>query len=171
MVSPSACRMGLVSTTRRKIGTFFSRRSALGSQRSFSAVDVFLSSSFPPPVKKDPFACTFRRPFRPLFSIKRWQSSTAAVSYDSDSDGGDDLEIRSKGFAAAQELRTTEKLSRQEAWMINLGRDNDNEWLTGPREEEWFTGVHPLDCPGTYQVSFSRCMFVTRRLFFDQIDP
>jgi hypothetical protein len=35
------------------------------------------------------------------------------------------------------------------AWMINLGRKNhDNEWLTGPRGREWFTGVHPRECPG-----------------------
>jgi hypothetical protein len=36
------------------------------------------------------------------------------------------------------------------AWMVNLGRNNDNEWLTGPRGQEWFTGTHPLECPGMY---------------------
>lgn len=36
------------------------------------------------------------------------------------------------------------------AWMINLGRNDDNEWLTGPRGREWFTGVHPRECPGMF---------------------
>ena len=38
----------------------------------------------------------------------------------------------------------------QEEWNVNLGRNNDNEWLTGPRDCDWFTGVHPKDCPGKY---------------------
>ena len=37
--------------------------------------------------------------------------------------------------------------SVQEAWMVNLGR-GDDEWLTGPRGGEWFTGVAPDVCPG-----------------------
>ena len=32
--------------------------------------------------------------------------------------------------------------------MINLGRNGDNEWLTGDRPMDWYTGLHPLDCPG-----------------------
>jgi len=32
--------------------------------------------------------------------------------------------------------------------MINLGRNGDNEWLTGDRPIDWYTGMHPLDCPG-----------------------
>lgn len=40
-------------------------------------------------------------------------------------------------------------LSHEEAWMINLGRDDNNTWLTGPRDsDEWFTGKQPSICPG-----------------------
>ncbi|KAL7479203.1 hypothetical protein ACHAW6_004944 [Cyclotella cf. meneghiniana] len=35
----------------------------------------------------------------------------------------------------------------QEAWMVNLGR-GDDEWLTGPRGRDWFTGKAPDVCPG-----------------------
>mmetsp|Transcript_18508 Transcript_18508/g.37290 ORF Transcript_18508/g.37290 Transcript_18508/m.37290 type:complete len:947 (-) Transcript_18508:3117-5957(-) len=37
--------------------------------------------------------------------------------------------------------------TRQEAWMVNLNR-GDNEWLTGPRSKEWYTGKSPKHCPG-----------------------
>jgi len=37
--------------------------------------------------------------------------------------------------------------TRKEAWMVNLDR-GDNEWLTGPRSNEWYTGKSPLHCPG-----------------------
>ena len=39
--------------------------------------------------------------------------------------------------------------SHQEAWMVNLGR-GDNEWLDGPRGSAWFTGLEPSVCPGKY---------------------
>ena len=45
------------------------------------------------------------------------------------------------------------KTSHQEAWMINLGRANDNEWLTGPRSEDWYTGLPPSKCPGKLNTS------------------
>lgn len=52
----------------------------------------------------------------------------------------------SQGHAAA--AATTAK-SHAEAWMINLARnDQDNAWLTGPRPDAWWTGVHPRDCAG-----------------------
>lgn len=52
----------------------------------------------------------------------------------------------SQGHAAA--VTTTAK-SHAEAWMINLARnDHDNAWLTGPRPDAWWTGVHPRDCAG-----------------------
>ena len=44
-------------------------------------------------------------------------------------------------------------LAQQEAWMINLGRDDNDQWLTGPRDpNEWFTGVQPSECPGVEKV-------------------
>lgn len=161
MLSPSACRMGLATTSRRKIGTEIFNRSSLGSShRSLSTLKSAFSSS---PSSSSPLASFLifkkrdyswvpRRLSRPFLSTtnNRWKS-TAAAAYDSDSDGNDDdLDTRSKRFATAAQLRTTSgKLSHEEAWMINLGRGNDDEWLTGPREEDWFTGIHPRVCPGT----------------------
>jgi hypothetical protein len=53
-----------------------------------------------------------------------------------------------KGHAAAAEVRAAQGSSHEEAWMINLGRNGDNEWLTGTRTEDWFTGLSPRRCPG-----------------------
>jgi 5-histidylcysteine sulfoxide synthase len=37
----------------------------------------------------------------------------------------------------------------EEAWMINLGRDGNDEWLLKQRDpDEWFTGLKPEICPG-----------------------
>jgi len=39
--------------------------------------------------------------------------------------------------------------SRKDSWMVNLTGEDD-QWLTGPRLQEWFTGVSPnQQCPGT----------------------
>ena len=39
--------------------------------------------------------------------------------------------------------------TRQESWMVNLNRGDDNTWLTGPRtDNEWYTGKSPKHCPG-----------------------
>jgi hypothetical protein len=43
----------------------------------------------------------------------------------------------------ADQVPTTE----QADWRVNLHRESD-VWLHGPRESEWFTGVHPSECPG-----------------------
>ena len=67
--------------------------------------------------------------------------STAAAVVDDDSDNG--LNGHSTG-----ETRASINRSHEEGWMINLGRGNDNEWLTGPRPQEWFTGLPPSMCPG-----------------------
>lgn len=53
-----------------------------------------------------------------------------------------------EGHSAAAEATSNMQKSNEEAWMINLGRGNNNEWLTGPRPEEWFTGLAPSECPG-----------------------
>jgi 5-histidylcysteine sulfoxide synthase/putative 4-mercaptohistidine N1-methyltranferase len=40
-------------------------------------------------------------------------------------------------------------LSQEETWRVNVGRADNNEWLTGPRDpDEWFTGKQPKICPG-----------------------
>ena len=71
------------------------------------------------------------------------------------------LGLRSKSSGAAfraqydDELETAmngtrgqEERSVHESWMMNLGRSGDEEWLTGPRGGDWFTGVAPDVCPG-----------------------
>ena len=86
---------------------------------------------------------------------RRWKSTAAAFVDDSDSDPEDTIfDSRSKGFSDAAKMRALRSAgevasSHEEAWMINLGRGEDNAWLTGPREDSWWTGVHPRDCPGT----------------------
>lgn len=165
MISPSACRMGLVTTSRRKIGTALAGPTSLGRRRAL------LTSNTPSKLSSSSLAGALEKEvWTPLrlrggsnnrwssVPHRRWKSSRVAAVYDSetdsdhDGDHDDDLEVRTKGLAAAAQLRaTTDKLSHEEAWMINLGRGSDNEWLTGPREEDWFTGVHPRDCPGKLQ--------------------
>ena len=74
----------------------------------------------------------------------RNKSSVALMEED---DHEQELEhILLQGHAAASEASPK---SHAEAWMINLGRNRDNEWLTGSRPDAWWTGVHPRTCPGT----------------------
>ena len=42
------------------------------------------------------------------------------------------------------------QFSPDSAWKRNLGRRNDDAWLTGPRLANWYTGVHPSQCPGKF---------------------
>lgn len=65
------------------------------------------------------------------FSTRDQSTAAAVVDYEDD-------------FVQSSEGRK----SHQEAWGVNLGRFSDNDWLTGPRDKEWFTGVAPADCPG-----------------------
>lgn len=144
MMSNSAARIG-----RNSVSWSLTGKSLIGSRRAL------LTSSKPSPAallgggEKDiwtPLRLRGSAKWNP--PLRRWKSSRVATAYDEFDSDGDDLEVRTKGLAAAAELRATEKLSHEEAWMINLGRGTDNEWLTGPREDEWFTGRHPRDCPG-----------------------
>eukprot|EP00977_Amphora_coffeiformis_P006171 scaffold1328_cov162-Amphora_coffeaeformis.AAC.34 len=66
----------------------------------------------------------------------------------------------SQGHPAAEAVAK----SYVEAWMINIGRNNDNAWLTGDREDKWWTGIHPRQCPGTYFVAVVAILCVRRRL-------
>ena len=74
----------------------------------------------------------------------RWKSTMASYA---DSDSDEENEI-----VSATTTRSTVgegSLSHEEAWMVNLGRADNNEWLTGPRDpDEWFTGKQPKICPG-----------------------
>jgi hypothetical protein len=79
-------------------------------------------------------------------SVSRHNSTAAALVDDYE----DDLPLVDPtiGHAAAVKARASKETSHEEAWMVNLGRGNDNEWLTGPRPVEWFTGLEPTKCPG-----------------------
>jgi hypothetical protein len=80
-------------------------------------------------------------------TVSRNKSTAAALA----DDGYDDfLKDHSSGHASAAAMKARGSLgkSHEEAWMINLGRENENEWLLGPRPQEWFTGLPPSKCPG-----------------------
>lgn len=64
----------------------------------------------------------------------------------------------------------------EDEWKANLGRNGDNEWLTGPRDEaKWYTGVKPSDCPGFEKgvlrsLPFPNLSAVTRQSAKDYLD-
>ena len=170
-MSISACRMGLVSTTNRKLGAPATLKSAVGRVRRPFVTAKPGSSSKPAAAPSSVLPAEMEARWTPRrlrassstwsssSPSRRWKSTMSSAAYE-DSDSDDDhhhsLETRTKGLAAAAEIRAasedsaTTSASHEEAWMINLGRGNDNEWLTGPREDAWYTGVHPRDCPGTW---------------------
>jgi hypothetical protein len=131
MLSPSAARMGCVSTkllhtreTRRLFSVAAGRRS------------VLLRSGAPN-------YKTWHTRAALVSDVARWKSTLAPYS-DSDDE---DMFDRSYGHAEAAKVRSA--FAREEAWMVNLGRDDNNEWLIGPRDpDEWFTGLKPSSCPG-----------------------
>lgn len=167
MLSPQAARMGTVHTTLRKIGLQGSRRAYGGG--------VFLSTSSSSFLGLSPWkSVTNNNSIKSGLSknqlFARFKSSRAAAATanyeDSDDEEGynnnnnnifDGARYQSyAGHAAAMEERAT-VATTDEPWMINLGRNNDNEWLMRPRNpEEWFTGVAPThQCPGTFTLLFS----------------
>ena len=97
------------------------------------------------PLQTNPVAIrhSFRHPLRSSTSL-RYKSTVAVPEYDYD----EVLAVKSKGLAAAAAARTKLDKPLDEAWTINLGRGNVNQWLSGPRSEVWFTGMHPSYCPG-----------------------
>ena len=76
----------------------------------------------------------------------RYKSVAAVPEYDYD----EVFAVKSKGHADAAAARTELDTRPDEAWRINLGRGNVNQWLTGPRSEDWFTGMLPSCCPGKF---------------------
>jgi hypothetical protein len=89
--------------------------------------------------------------------LSRFKSTMAAY----DEEGEDDsIDYRHQGHVAAAKARASDAVkSHDEAWRINLGRDGDNEWLTGPRDQDWFTGVAPRECPGKYYTYDNRLLY------------
>jgi hypothetical protein len=136
MLSPQAARMSCVSTSLGHI-----RRSTRFLSIGRRHFDPSIRSRFR-------LSSDTSRAFSVSAGLSRFKSTMAA--YD-ESEDGDNIDYRHKGHVAAAKARASDaSKSHDEAWMINLGRDGDNEWLTGPRDQEWFTGVAPRECPGTY---------------------
>jgi len=64
------------------------------------------------------------------------------------------VRYRSATAAVVEEEEIYEKVTsptmtwEEDAWKNNLGRNDDQKWLLGPREDSWYTGMKPTDCPG-----------------------
>jgi len=91
----------------------------------------------------------------PVSTLLRYRSSAALSPVDDTVTGtgtgtGTEEIItgHSEGHVAAAEARNKLDASNEEAWRINLGRGSNNQWLTGPRTDDWFTGLPPSQCPG-----------------------
>lgn len=143
MLSPSAARMGITSFKN------INRRNV----RRFSVTSTTSSSTS----RRSPALGKSRLSYAPagqvLSDMSRWKSTMASQDEFSDEDEEVD---RSQGHAEAAMARAKTVHSHEESWMINLGRDGDNEWLLGPRDpDDWFTGLKPTVCPGKiYSLSF-----------------
>ena len=130
MLSASAARMGCVKTTLREIGK----------TRCFSVAVGRRESGLLPVGKRN-------SQFRVVLASNmcRWKSTMAAYT---DLDAQERAWDKSHGHAEALKVRST---FAKEAWMINLGRGDNNRWLLGPRDpDEWFTGLKPSSCPGKF---------------------
>lgn len=159
MLSPSAARIGRTSTmlrelTKNKGRRGFSTLLAGRRLRDNQKASPFLTRtnrhvSKPKfPQRMNYFFPNGRPGFSSTtssFSSARWKSTMASYG-DSDSDDDADETV---GIATTRNAVGDGALSYEEAWMINLGRSDNNEWLTGPRDpDEWFTGKQPNLCPG-----------------------
>jgi hypothetical protein len=173
MLSPQAARMGTVlrcigksAPQRRPLFGSANQWSPLGSSnRKFTLASASDSGSL----------------LRSSFFQQRFKSNAASLSVVDSDDEDDDvggrlattpstpsrLDYAHSGHIAAAQQRakllsqttfaaasaSASAAASTESWRINLGRGNDNAWLTGPRPaDDWFTGVAPAKaCPGTKQ--------------------
>ena len=152
MLSPSAARMGTVSTTLRHIGK--SRRgfsiAALGRRESEVNGSGMIRQAF------NRSAWDARAVI--ASDLTRWKSTMAAAYSDSEDDE-EEFETLDRSHGHAEAVKARSALSHEEAWMVNLGRDDNNEWLLGPRDaDDWFTGLKPSICPGTDQQGVIRSL-------------
>ena len=140
MLSTSAARMGCVKTTLRAIGK---------SRRGFSVASGCRNLISTESKKIN----AFRAGASLASDINRWKS-TMAIYNDSD-----DEETLNKSYGYTEAAKVRSAFSHEEAWMVNLGRDGNNEWLLGPRDpDEWFTGLKPTTCPGENDDSGGRIL-------------
>jgi hypothetical protein len=133
MLSPQAARMGCVSTKGHI-------------RRSTRFLSIGRGRRHFEPSFGSRFRLSTTETSRAFSSgLSRYKSTMAA--YD---DGEDDnINHRHQGHVAAAKARASDAVKpHDEDWMINLGRAGENEWLTGPRDQDWFTGVAPSKCPG-----------------------
>lgn len=114
----------------------------LSGLRSVGGKRHFVSNSKSSPSSSSGLAL-HHRSARSALSVTLRQSSSAAAR-----DDAEDFHGPPEGHAAEAAVRMNTLKSHEEAWMINLGRRRENAWLTGPRSDEWFTGVVPSKCPG-----------------------
>jgi hypothetical protein len=137
MLSISAARMGSASTTlKHNIGK---------SRRGFSAAMGRREVAFRSGNQKSKpsYAHAALAP-----DVRRWKSTMAAYG---DSEDDEEVFDRSHGYKEAAKARSA--FSHEEDWMVNLGRDDSNEWLLGARNpNEWYTGLKPTLCPGAFDL-------------------
>mmetsp|Transcript_14630 Transcript_14630/g.40649 ORF Transcript_14630/g.40649 Transcript_14630/m.40649 type:complete len:969 (+) Transcript_14630:158-3064(+) len=158
-LSPLAARVTSASTAFRELArnksrrsyrysTFSSGRCRLGKNRTcypLSIHDDGVSSKSMITGKRS-LPSSARVPFSSTSEVlsTRWKSTMAAYA---DPYEEDDAHIQNN--TTTRDTVGEGSLSHDEAWMINLGRSDNNEWLTGPRDpDEWFTGKQPKICPG-----------------------
>lgn len=90
---------------------------------------------------------SLENPFIMAFLARRNKSSCAAIDHEVVGSGiGGNNGTAKVGSHAGVDGRCY-----QEAWMVNLGR-GDDAWLSGPRNADWYTGLHPTVCPGKYEI-------------------
>ena len=157
MLSPSAARIGTTSTMLRELAKKKSRRAGFpamasrhlnNNQKNYCS--LYCESRIPSSLsgtRKGALLPNARAAFSASSEVfpARWKSTLAAYS-DSDSDEDNDAEVNA---STTRNTVGSGALSHEEAWMINLGRADNNEWLTGSRDpDEWFTGKQPKICPG-----------------------
>lgn len=120
---------------------------SIGSKRCFTLFGSATTRK-PPSVTPQMAIRHSNRHTLPVSTLLRYKSSAAVSQVPDDTE---EITGHSEGHAAAAEARNKFDTSHEEAWMINLGRGSNNQWLTGPRSDEWFTGLPPSQCPGKYK--------------------
>ncbi len=106
--------------------------------------------------------------------ISRWKATVASHN-ESDSFTDDYIDGKENHHG---NNHNTKQRGYEEDWMINLGRSDNNEWLSGPRDpDEWFTGKQPKICPGVdtgheivRSLPLPRLDAVTRQYALDYFD-
>lgn len=153
----------------RSIAAFWSSSSLKGSvRRPFSAVtsEASLHSTTKTSRLSD------ARTALASDSVGRWKSTMASFSESDDEDESNthameyavhSNKMSHNGHAAAAKAHVDSSSTLDDSWRINLGRGDNNKWLTGPRDEDdWFTGLKPSICPGADSMGKIRSLSLPR---------